>query len=175
MKKDLIELIKSVIIAAIAAFLIVTFIFRPVAVDGTSMFPTLHNTDRLIIEKVTYYFRKPTAGDVVVFNYPANPKEQFIKRVIAVGGDKIKIHDHKVYVNGKPLVEPYIFEKMNAMIDKNYENEVSVPKGTIFVMGDNRNDSRDSRYSDVGFVELKQLIGKAFIRIFPLNKIGGIN
>ena len=174
MKKDLIELIKSVIIAAIAAFLIVTFVFRPVAVDGLSMFPTLHNADRLIIEKVTYYFRKPIAGDVVVFNYAANPKEQFIKRVIAVGGDKLKIHDHKVYVNGKPLVEPYIFEKMNAMIDQNYENEIIIPKGTIFVMGDNRNDSRDSRYSDVGFVDLKQLIGKTFIRIFPISKIGGI-
>lgn len=175
MKKDLIELIKSVIIAAIAAFLIVTFVFRPVAVDGISMFPTLHSADRLIIEKVTYYFRKPIVGDIVVFNYPANPKEQFIKRVIAVGGDKLKINDHKVYVNGKPLVEPYIFEKMNAIIDQNYENEIIIPKGTIFVMGDNRNDSRDSRYSDVGFVDLKQLIGKTFIRIFPFNKIGGIN
>jgi signal peptidase I len=174
MKKDLIELIKSVVIAAIAAFLIVTFIFRPVAVDGNSMYPTLHSEDRLIIEKVTYYFRKPVANDIVVFNYPANPKEQFIKRVIAVGGDRLKIHDHKVYVNGKVLVEPYIFEKMNAIIDQNYENEVVVPKGTIFVMGDNRNDSRDSRYSDVGFVDLKQLIGKTFVRIFPLNRLGGI-
>ena len=174
MKKDLIELLKSIIIAAIAAFLIVTFIFRPVAVDGLSMYPTLHNADRLIIEKVTYYFRKPKVGDVVVFNYPADPKEQFIKRVIAVGGDKLKIQDHKVYVNGKAKVEPYIFENMNALIDKNYENEITVPKGTIFVMGDNRNDSRDSRYSDVGFVDLKQLIGKTFVRILPLNKIGGI-
>ena len=174
MKKELIELVKSVIIAALAAFIIVTFIFRPVAVDGLSMFPTLHDADRLIIEKVTYYFRKPIPGDVVVFNYPANPKEQFIKRVIAVSGDKIKIYDHKVYVNGKPLVEPYIFEKMNAIIDQNYKNEITVPMGTIFVMGDNRNNSKDSRYSDVGFVDLKQLIGKTFIRMFPLNRIGGI-
>ncbi|MBC8060462.1 MAG: signal peptidase I [Clostridiaceae bacterium] len=174
MKKELIELIKSVIIAAIAAFLIVTFIIRPVAVDGSSMFPTLHNKDRLFIEKVTYYFRDPVADDIVVFNYPANPKEQFIKRVIAVGGDKLKINNHKVYVNDKLKEEPYIVEEMNAMIDENYKDEIIVPMGTIFVMGDNRNDSRDSRYSDVGFVNLKQLIGKTIVRIFPLNKVGGI-
>jgi len=174
MKKELIELVKSVIIAAIAAFLIITFIFRPVSVDGLSMFPTLNNADRLIIEKVTYYFRKPARGDVVVFNYAADPKQQYIKRVIAVGGDKVKIHDQKVYVNGEPLKEPYIFEAMDAMIDQTYENEVTVPKETLFVMGDNRNNSKDSRYSDVGFVDLKQLLGKTFTRIFPFNKIGGI-
>lgn len=174
MKKELIELIKSVIIAAIAAFLIVTFIFRPVAVDGLSMFPTLHNADRLIIEKVTYYFRNPIPGDIVVINYPANPKEQFIKRVIAVGGDKFKIYNHNVYVNGNLKNEPYIYEHMNAAIDQKYQNEITIPKGTIFVMGDNRNDSRDSRYSDVGFVDLKQVVGKTIIRIFPFNKIGGV-
>jgi len=174
LKNDLKELIKSVTIAAIAAFLIVTFILRPVAVDGISMFPTLNDGDRLFIEKVTYYFRKPIVGDIVVFNYPANPKEQFIKRVMAVGGDKLKIYNHKVYVNNKQIVEPYINEEMNAVIDENYEEEVTVPMGTIFVMGDNRNDSRDSRYSDVGFVDLKQLIGKTFLRLLPLNKIGGI-
>lgn len=175
MKKELLEVFKSVIAAVILAFLIITFVFETVTVQGPSMFPTLHDGDRLIVEKVTYYLRKPKPLDIVVIKNPSNLKEKYIKRVIAVEGDKFKIENHKVYVNGKELDEPYIKEVMNADIDKNYANEITIPKGTIFVMGDNRNDSLDSRFSpQVGPVPYKLVIGRAAFRLFPFSKFGKI-
>ncbi len=174
MKKEIIKLVKSLIIASFAALIIVTFVFRPVAVEGISMYPTLNNSDRLILDKVTYYFRKPKAGDIVIVKYPSNEKEQFIKRVIAVGGDKIKIENHKLYINGARKDEKYIFEQMNSDIDENFTNEIEVPKGSIFVMGDNRNDSKDSRFADVGFIDLDRIIGRAVLRVFPFKNIGVI-
>ncbi|MGE5629389.1 MAG: signal peptidase I [Solirubrobacterales bacterium] len=167
MAKELIEILKSVIIAIVAAFLIITFIFETVSVDGYSMNPTLNNKDRLIVEKVTYYFSAPKPGDIVVIKYPADPKEKFIKRVVAVGGDKVKIENSTLYINGKEKQENYILEKTMA----DYP-EVTVPEGTIFVMGDNRNNSRDSRFEDVGFVKLNMVVGKAVLRIYPFNNFG---
>jgi signal peptidase I len=168
--KELIELGKSIIIAIIAAFLIITFVFETVSVDGHSMNPTLHNKDRLIVEKVTYYFRKPKPGDIVVIKYPADPKEKFIKRVIGVGGDKVKIQNSKLYINGKPKNEPYILEQ-----NMHDFNEVTVPQNTIFVLGDNRNNSRDSRYPDVGFVPYNMVVGRAVLRIYPFSRFGTLN
>ncbi|QBD84817.1 signal peptidase I [Clostridium tetani] len=167
MVKELIELGKSILIAIIAAFFIITFIFETVSVDGHSMYPTLNNRDRLIVEKVTYYFREPKKGDIVVIKYPKNPKEKFIKRVIATGGDRVRVEDNKVYVNDEPKDENYIFEQR--MEDF---HEVKIPEGTIFVMGDNRNNSLDSRDERVGFVKLNMVVGKATLRIYPFKKWG---
>ncbi|MCI1943892.1 signal peptidase I [Clostridium luticellarii] len=170
MVKELIEIGKSILIAIIAAFLIITFVFETVNVDGHSMDPTLNNGDRLIVEKVSYYFRAPRAGDIVVIKYPANPKEKFIKRVIGVGGDRIKIEDGKLYVNGAVKKEPYILETMTGDFD-----EVTVPQNTVFVMGDNRNNSRDSRFPDVGFVSYKMVVGRAAFRIYPFSRAGKLS
>lgn len=167
--KELIELGKSIVIAIIAAFLIITFVFETVSVDGHSMDPTLNNKDRLIVEKVSYYFRAPKPGDIVVIKYPANPKEKFIKRVIGVGGDRIKIQNNTLYVNDVPKDEPYILEHTMTDFD-----EVTVPQNTVFVMGDNRNNSRDSRYPDVGFVDYKMVVGRAAIRIYPFSRFGSL-
>lgn len=167
MVKELIELGKSILFAIVAAFLIITFVFETVQVDGLSMYPTLHNKDRLIVEKVSYYFRKPKPGDVVVIKYPADPKEKFIKRVIAVGGEKVRVENNKVYVNGKALEEDYIFEQRM----QDYP-EVTVPENTIFVMGDNRNNSLDSRDERVGFVKYNMVVGRAALRIYPFNSFG---
>ncbi|AYD40049.1 signal peptidase I [Clostridium fermenticellae] len=167
MVKELLDLGKSIIIAIIAAFLIITFVFETVSVDGHSMDPTLNNKDRLIVEKVSYYFRAPKKGDIVVIKYPANPKEKFIKRVIGIGGDRIKIQDNKLYINDVEQDEPYILEKTMADF-----NEVTVPQNTVFVLGDNRNNSRDSRFSDVGFVDYKMIVGRAALRIFPFSRFG---
>ncbi len=123
MLKELMEVVKSIIVAVIAAFLIITFVFETVSVEGHSMDPTLNNRDRLIVEKVSYYFRKPKDGDIVVIKYPSDTREKFIKRVIAVPGDTVSIHDNKVYVNGKAKEENYILE--NYMEDF---NEVKVPE-----------------------------------------------
>lgn len=167
MVKELIELGKSILIAIIAAFFIITFIFETVSVEGLSMYPTLNNKDRLIVEKVTNYFREPKSGDIVVIKYPKNPKEKFIKRVIAVGGDRIRIENNTVYINDEAKNEDFIFEEN---IEDFYE--VKIPEGTIFVMGDNRNNSLDSRDERVGFVKLNMVVGKATLRIYPFNKWG---
>ncbi len=170
MIKDIMELIKSIFIAIIAAVLIITFVFETVSVDGQSMSPTLSHRDRLIVEKVSYYFRKPKAKDIVVIKYPADTREKFIKRVVAVGGDRVKIEDNRLFINGIEQDEPYIKDKFI----NGYYNEVTVPENTIFVLGDNRNNSKDSRFPDVGFVNLKLVVGKAALRIYPFNKIGRI-
>jgi signal peptidase I len=166
-KKELFELCKSLLIAIIAATIIITFIFQTVSVDGSSMYPTLRNNDRLIIEKVTYYFRKPQPADIIVMKNPQNTNERYIKRVIAVEGDKVAIYNNKVYINGNSKDEPYIFE--NSINDF---NEITVPKNTVFVLGDNRNNSTDSRI--LGPIDLKLISGKAFIRLLPFNKSGRI-
>ncbi|MHC6179596.1 signal peptidase I [Clostridium sp. JNZ X4-2] len=170
MAKELIEIGKSILIAIIAAFLIITFIFETVSVDGHSMDPTLNNGDRLIVEKVSYYFRAPKPGDIVVIKYPADPKEKFIKRVIGVGGDRVRIEDGKLYVNDVVKNEPYILETMTGNFD-----EVTVPQNTVFVLGDNRNNSRDSRYPDVGFVSYKMVVGRAAFRLYPFNRMGRLS
>jgi signal peptidase I len=164
MVKQLVELLKSVIIAIIAALLIITFVFETVRVDGYSMNPTLNNNDRLIVEKVTYYFRQPEPGDIVVIKYPANTEEKFIKRVVAVQGNTVEIKNNTLYINGIAKKEDYILEDTMSDFSK-----VTVPQGTIFVMGDNRNNSRDSRYPDVGFVSTSLVVGRAVLRIYPFS------
>ena len=173
MKKEIMDIFKYVVAAIVLAFLIITFVFETVSVSGPSMFPTLHDGDRLIVEKVTYYFRKPKPLDIVVVKNPANTKEKYIKRVIAVAGDKFKIENHKVFVNGKELDEPYINEVMNAEIDKKYVNEITIHKGTIFVMGDNRNNSLDSRFNPpVGPIPYNLVVGRAAFRLYPFSRFG---
>lgn len=167
LKTELFELFKSILIAIIAAAIIIAFIFETVSVDGSSMYPTLRNNDRLIIEKVTYYFRSPKPMDVIVMKNPRNNSERYIKRIIAVEGDKIEIYNNKVYINGSLKDELYIFE--NRINDF---SEITVPKNTVFVLGDNRNNSTDSRI--LGPINLKLIVGKAFIRLLPFNKVGRI-
>ncbi|MFO7295022.1 MAG: signal peptidase I [Caldicoprobacter sp.] len=158
-----VEWLQSIVIALLLAFLLRMFVFDVVMVEGSSMHPTLESGDRLIVLKLGYRFRHPEHGDIVVFRNPDNPRVNYIKRVIGVEGDRVEIKDGKVYVNGKALVEPYIAEPTLGEYP-----ETVVPEGTIFVMGDNRNFSRDSRNSQVGFIPLENVVGKAKIRIWPL-------
>ncbi|TZE83371.1 signal peptidase I [Calorimonas adulescens] len=164
---EVLSWIEVIVVAFVIAFLIRGFIFEPITVNGDSMIPTLHNGDDLIVFKLPYRFSPPKYGDIIVFKYPSDPRYHYIKRVIGLPGDSIEIKDGEVYVNGKKLIEPYINEKtlMDFKLDK-------VPDDTVFVLGDNRNWSRDSRYPDVGPVPFKNIIGKATIRIWPLNKFG---
>ncbi len=157
------EWIESIIIALILAVIIKAFIFETVLVDGSSMMPTLRDRDRLAVNKIGYRLDGPRHGDIVVFKYPADPSLIFIKRVIGTEGDRVEVRNHRVYINGVELNEPYINERPLG----DY-SEVVVPRGTVFVMGDNRNDSRDSRFADVGFVPLDNIRGEAIIRMWPL-------
>ena len=159
-------------IALVLAFFIRTFIAEPRYIPSDSMLPTLETGDRLVNEKISYRFTSPKFGDIVVFQPPPelqsrgySQDQAFIKRIIGTPGDTVKIDDGKVYLNGNILQEDYIKEPPLQAFQL-----VRVPQNQYFMMGDNRNDSNDSRYW--GFLPKKNMIGKAIFRFWPPGRIG---
>jgi len=165
------EYIEAFIIAVVVALFIITFIVQSFRVEGSSMEPSLHDGQRLIVDKLTYRFGKPKVGDVIVFRYPTDVNRMFIKRVIGIPGDEIMIRDGIVYRNGHPLVENYINGPTHGAFTRN-DGPVIVPSDSYYVLGDNRLNSDDSRYPDVGFVPRDLIVGKAIFTYWPLNNIG---
>lgn len=163
-KSPLREYLETIIGAAILAVLIMTFVARAFTVDGPSMLPTLEHGQRLLVDRLTYRFTDPGRGDIIVFRYPANPRHHFIKRIIGVPGDEVRIVGGVVYVNGVRLEDDYT---NGPMFRRNF-GPVIVEPDTYFVLGDNRNNSEDSRDSRVGLVPRENIIGKAFWRYWPL-------
>lgn len=159
------EYVESFAIALVLASFIMVFITQSYLVQGSSMEPTLYNGERLMVDKVTYRFREPKRGEIIVFRYPSDPRRRFIKRVIGLPGDQVEVRKHLVYVNGVPLDEPYIkgptYRDFGPMI---------VPEGTYFVLGDNRNNSDDSRFPDVGPVPRKLIVGRALLLYWPITR-----
>lgn len=153
--------------AVIAVFLIFAFVFRVVGVDGNSMKNTLHGGDWLAVSGVATEFER---GDIVVINQPWERNVPIIKRVIGVEGDTVYIDFDlgKVYINGEELNEPYIDEPTHLSYD--VEFPVTVGKDSIFVMGDNRNDSLDSRSSKIGMIDVHYVLGKAIFRLYPFEE-----
>ena len=167
--RELLEWLESITFAGVIAFFLFTFVVRLVTVEGHSMQPTLEEHDRLVIQTINY---EPELGDIVVIKLP--DERPLIKRVIAMEGQTIDIDfEHGiVYRDGEELEEPYIMEPTYR--SKDVEFPVTVPEGCIFVMGDNRNHSSDSRESAVGMVPRERVIGKAVFRFMPLETIGGL-
>lgn len=165
-KAEIIEYIQAFAVAIVLAAFIITFIAQTFVVEGSSMEPSLHNRERLIVNKLVYRFRKPNRGDVVVFRYPANPKRRFIKRVIGIPGDEVEVRDGFVILNGMTLTEDYTMD-----LTYGYFGPKQVPDGHYFVLGDNRNNSDDSRYPDVGFVPMANIVGKAGIVWWPPRRM----
>jgi len=130
-----------------------------VRVDGSSMEPTFHNSEFIIVNKLPYKIRSPQRGDVIVFHPPRDPKEEYIKRVIGIPGDKIEVAGGRVYVNGQPIQETYIAAQPT------YSGSWSVPENAVFVLGDSRNNSSDSH--NWGPVLLNEVIGKAVLVYWP--------
>ena len=159
------EWIVSIAGAIILALIIRTFIVELYIVDGPSMRPTLQHEERLVVNKFIYHVRNPQHGEVVIFRYPRDPSRDFIKRVIGVGGDTVEIKEGHVYVNDEIIREDYILEKTRTEYPK-----TTVPEGTIFVLGDNRGNSDDSRFPDVGFVPLNNVKGKAMLVFWPFDE-----
>ncbi len=155
----------SIVGAIVIALFIRTFIVELYVVDGPSMRPTLQHDERLVVNKFIYYLRNPEHGEIIIFRYPRDPSRDFIKRVIAVAGDTIEIKEGRVYVNDEIVREDYIAEKTRSEYPK-----VTVPEGTLFVCGDNRQNSLDSRSSDVGFLPLENVKGKAILVFWPTDK-----
>lgn len=165
-KKETWEWVKALLIAFILAALIRYFLFAPIIVDGESMMPTLHNHDRLIINKVAYNIGKPHRFDIIVFH--ATPTKDFIKRVIGLPGEHIAYRNDTLYVDGKPVPEPYLKPyKKRVQGNLTYNFKTTVPKGDLFVMGDNRRRSKDSRI--IGPVPISKVVGKVDLQFWPLS------
>lgn len=159
--------VRDFIISVMASFFIITFLYQPVKVEGTSMQPELRDQDRLFINKFAYNFEKISRGDVVVFYYPRDTQKSYIKRVIALPGDDIRIDEGRVFVNGKRVDEPYVPKRFR---DTRSMANMIVPPDEYFVMGDHRSISSDSR--DFGPVTRRLIYGKAAFIYWPADNVG---
>ncbi|MBQ9901525.1 MAG: signal peptidase I [Clostridia bacterium] len=172
---EIYEWLEAVAFALSIVVLLFTFLFRVVSVSGPSMNPTLYSGDRIVLNSLFY---TPENGDIVVITQPnSHDNEPLIKRVIAVEGQTISIdaESDTVTVDGVKLNEPYIFDQDIQRSGEAYEYPLTIPKGKVFVMGDNRNDSFDSRDPGLGMVEEKYIMGKAIFRIYPFERVGGVD
>jgi signal peptidase I len=159
-----------VVISIAASVLIITFLYQPVRVEGTSMLPGLEDHDRLFINKFVYHISSIHRGDIVVFHYPRDPEKSYIKRVIGVPGDRLRIERGEVYLNGKILPEPYVPQKFR---DTRSLTETVVPEDEYFVMGDHRSISSDSR--EFGPVDRDLIYGKAVFVYWPTKDAGVVD
>ncbi len=162
------ELVSSFLIAAILALLIVFFVAQTAKVEGISMLPNFHNNERIVVEKISYDQHPPQRGDVIVVKSPLDSNTRLIKRVIGLPGETIAVHDGLVFINSKPLMEPYLNQDTNG-----YLAPQRVPPLHYFIMGDNRNMSLDSRM--FGPVDRDAIIGRVWISYWPPADIGLIS
>jgi len=159
--------IRDLAISALASALIIIFLYQPVRVEGTSMLPRLEDRDRLFINKFVYHIESIHRDDIVVFHYPRDLEKSYIKRVIALPGDNIRIDHGQVWLNGKPLKEPYVPEEYR---DTRSMAAMVVPDDCYFMMGDHRSISSDSR--EFGPVERTLIYGKAVFVYWPAKDAG---
>jgi signal peptidase I len=157
-----------IISLAISAFIII-FLYQPVKVEGTSMMPSLEDQERIFVNKFVYRLEPIERGDIVVFRYPRDPSKSYIKRVIGMAGDRIRIEGGQVYVNDEPLEEGYV---PPAYTDARSYPETTVPPEDYFVLGDHRSMSNDSR--DFGPVNQSFIYGKAVFGYWPMDKLGRV-
>lgn len=161
------------VIALILAIVIRTYILGPYKIPTGSMIPTFLIGDRIFVDKVTFRFREPKAGEIIVFKYPMDQKKDFVKRLVGLPGDRIEIREGKLYINGNVMDDPpfsnyYYYNREDWKYGKSGQT-IEVPEGQFFVLGDNSDQSSDSRYW--GFVPKKDLVGRAVIIWWPPNRI----
>jgi signal peptidase I len=161
---------RDMLFSLAVSFFIITFLYQPVRVEGTSMLPRLGDQDRLFINKFVYHFTEIHRGDVVVFHYPRDPQKSYIKRVIAVPGDEFRIDDGRTYINGRLLPEPYVPRRFH---DSRSQDVMVIQPDQYFVMGDHRSISSDSR--DFGPVPRDLIYGKAAFVYWPAEDMGVIH
>jgi len=154
---------------AISAFIII-FLYQPVKVEGTSMMPGLEDQERIFVNKFVYRWEPIQRGDIVVFRYPRDTSKSYIKRVIGIAGDRVRIESGQVVVNGEALDEDYV---PSDYADARSYPEITVPVGTYFVLGDHRTMSQDSR--DFGPVDERLIYGKAVFGYWPMEKVGRLH
>ncbi|MCM3078860.1 signal peptidase I [Brevibacillus invocatus] len=167
------EWIKALVIAILLALLIRTFLFAPFIVQGASMETTLHNNEKLVVNKAIYLIQDPKPGEIIVFH--ADETRDYIKRVIAVAGDRVEVKDDQLLVNGKIVEEPYLERKEERAKEQGelrFTHDfppVEVPEGHLFVMGDNRLNSEDSRV--IGPIATSTVVGRAEFTFWPIGQI----
>nr|WP_176444801.1 signal peptidase I [Paenibacillus herberti] len=180
-RKEIFEWVKALAIAAILVWVIRWFLFAPFAVDGPSMQPNFHTGERLIVNKILYDFREPKRGEVVVFHVPQQGRD-FIKRVIALPGDTVRVEGDDVYVNDQKQEEPYLkgaiaeaqakgelWNQNGPNFPNEFVSDMKVPADSFLAMGDNRSNSEDSRR--IGYIPYDQVIGRADVIFWPMNDI----
>ena len=160
---------RDLLLALAFSALFIVFLYQPVRVEGSSMLPGLQDQERIFINKFVYKLEPIERGDIVVFHYPFDPSKSYIKRVIGVSGDRVRIIEGQVYVNGRPLKEGYV---PGEYFDYRSLAEMTVPPHSYFVLGDHRVSSNDSRAW--GFVPRNYIYGKAVFVFWPLNRIGSV-
>lgn len=160
------EILQSLLVAVVLAFIIHTFIMQNFRIPSGSMIPTLQIQDYIFASKLSYRFNEPKRGDIVVFKYPKDTTRFFVKRLIAVGGESVALKNSKLYIDGRQVAEDYLPEGLRF---PDY-GPVTVPEGNYFMMGDNRNNSSDSR--DWGFVTESLIVGKEIFIYWPPARIG---
>ncbi|RKM62669.1 MULTISPECIES: signal peptidase I [unclassified Butyrivibrio] len=171
--REILDTLIYLAVVFVLTLLFITFVAQRTQVIGSSMNPTVYDSESLILEKVSYRFHDPKRFDIVVFPYEHGNKQNFIKRVIGLPGEKVRIdYDGNIYINGEILEENYGAEVIQD--PQRAAEEITVPEGEFFVLGDNRNHSMDSRDESVGTIKKSRIMGRAVFRIFPLNKFGGI-
>ena len=167
MKREFRKLFVYAAVVIGLTFFVITFVAQRTQVKGESIYPALHDKDNLIVDKFSYHFCDPKRYDIVVFPYHYKDRTYYIKRVIGLPGETVQIKDGCVYIDGQRLDEHFSEEKIqNAALAS---EPIVLGKDEYFVLGDNRNASEDSRFPDVGKVKRKEIIGRAWIRIWPLN------
>lgn len=166
--KELFQWVLVIIGAVILAFLIDTFVIVNAQIPSGSMENTIMTGDRVFGNRLAYKFSDPKRFDIIIFKYPDDESQLFIKRIIGLPGETVEIHDGNIYINGSDtsLEDVDIKEPMEGSF-----GPYTVPEGCYFVMGDNRNNSRDSRYWENTFVSEDEILGKAVLRYWPLNEI----
>ena len=176
MLSELFDWLEVFVLSISFVFILFTFIFRVAVVDGPSMMNTLHHGESLVI---TNLFYEPEQGDVIVFQSPSiGFEEPLVKRIIATEGQTVEIdfQNWAVYVDGEELDEPYVRRIMGVPMNGwSYGESYTVPEGCVFVMGDNRNDSKDSRAPIIGAVDERYILGKVVFRFYPLSELGFIS
>jgi signal peptidase I len=190
--RTVVEWVVIVLGAVVVALLIRTFVAQAFYIPSESMEPALERHDRVVVNKLTYDFDDVSRGDVIVVSKPpgqaADGVADLIKRVVGVPGDTLVIQDGAVYLNGSLLREPYLppgtftapgsgtpLPGADGLAPRcGTEDPCVVPDGHVFVMGDNRSTSKDSRWTDLGYVSSEQLVGRAFVRVWPINRLGGL-
>lgn len=171
--KEILGWILYIAIILGVTYLIITYVGQRTRVSGDSMESTLHTGDNLIVDKISYRFRDPERYEIIVFPYRYQENTFYIKRIMGLPGETVQIKDGYLYINGERSDEDYGLERMNS--GGIAEEEIVLGEDEYFVLGDNRNESSDSRDPSVGVLHRDELIGRAWVRIWPLNNIGVIS